>query len=63
MVWLELPIELVKDKLAEKKEIQDAKDEKLKIKKDKKERKSKKFWKKLNETQMETFGQGEIYKF
>lgn len=63
MVWLEVPIDLVKNKLAEKKKIQDAKDLKLKIKKDKKKRKSDKFWKKLNETQMETFGQGEIYKF
>jgi hypothetical protein len=63
MVWLEVPIDLVKNKLAEKAEIQKAKDLKLKIKKDKKERKSKKFWKKLEETEMETFGQGQIYKF
>jgi hypothetical protein len=63
MVWLEVPIDLVKKKLAEKAEIQKAKDLKLKIKKDKKERKSKKFWKKLEETEMETFGQGQIYKF
>ena len=63
MVWLEVPIDLVKNKLAEKAEIQKAKDLKLKIKKDKKERESKKFWKKLHDAEMEHFGQGQIYKF
>ena len=56
VAWLEVPIDLVRKRVA-------AKDTAKKIKKDKKKRKSDKFWKKLNDAEMENFGQGQIYKF
>ncbi len=65
MVWLEVPVDLVKNKLAKKKEIQDAKDLKLKIQKDEKIRKKKERKQYFEDmgSSVGNLGQGEIFKF
>ena len=62
-VWLELPISLVKDRVLLRNKEAEEKAYKLKMKKDKKARESKKKWKKLEDAEMEFFGQGQTYKF